>query len=272
MPKNNGKEYERLFVEAINNKRVCQVPQGFRENLDRMYKRLKDDDVIKAGLVDGCQKPDFYVSINGIRKNVSLKTGFATQVGGISLKEFITFMRSKGVSEDTLKTIVLLHFCDGTFNNTGPVRYDVMDFRMKFKGRIKKANKELNHDKSFVKDFVYTVVFKGFYKGNIAADYLYFGSHEFGFCCNFKQICKLIDDKRWAKTENLHIGPIQFRPVARYTGMKVRDDSKRWGVRFYWPGLEGEIRRVGIQYRYHYDGYIPLAERAGEDESNINQA
>lgn len=258
---NTGKLQEAIFVKAINNKSVGEVSPGFKKNLALMFKDFDDNDVIEAGLLRGSQKPDFYISINGDIRNVSLKVGMATEVGSYGLKPFIAYLRSKGISERTLKTIVNLHFCDGTLNNTGKIKYELNEYKSEYEEDIKAANIELNKDESLIKDIVYRIVFKGFYDENIVADYIYFGTEEYGVCCNYRQMDKAISAKRWAHIRNLHIGPIQFRPVARYAHRKVKDDSKRWGMRFFWSGLANEVERISRQFPYQHDGYIPLNER-----------
>ena len=259
--KNRGKKLEINFVKKINGVKYKDLPYGIKENLNKMYKYIDDDDVIKSELVDGAQKPDFYVEINGDRRYISLKTGTASTVGSYGLKNFIAYLRSKGISEKTLKVIVLMHFCDGTLDNTGKKRYCFEDFRRGKDELIEAANEELNKDKEFIKDVVHKVVSKGFYEDNIEANYLYHGTEEQGYCCNFRQICRQIDTKKWKYIRNLHIGPIQFSPSARYVDRAILDDSKRWGMRFFWIGLHIEVERIGSAFRYQHDGYVTVAER-----------
>ncbi|MCQ2798603.1 MAG: hypothetical protein MJ220_01855 [Bacilli bacterium] len=259
--KNDGKKLEINFVNVINGKTYKDLPYGIKGNLKHMYKYLDDGDLIKSELVEGANKADFYIEIKGDRKYISLKTGTATTVGTYGLKNFIAYLRSKGISERTLKIIVYMHFGDGTLDNTGKKRYCFEDFRRGKESLVEAANEELNKSKEFIKDIVHRVVFRGFYEDNVEANYIYHGTEEQGYCCNFRQVCKQIDAKKWSYIRNLHIGPIQFSPVARYADMDVLDDSKRWGVRFFWIGLQNEVERIGRSFRYQYDGYITLAER-----------
>lgn len=264
MKPSDGKKLENKFVEAVNNKKVGELAAGIKENLNHMYKYLNNNDVVSCELVEGSQKPDFVINIKGEKRYISLKTGTAKAVGTYGLKNFIAYLRKEGVSERTLKTIVLFHFADGTLDNTGRNRYDVETFRKGRENLIEAANRELNGNKRLIKDFVYRVIFKGFYDENVAADYIYFGTQDHGHCCNYRQMCKQIEAKKWKYIRNLHIGPIQFSPVARYVDMNVLDDSKRWGVKFFWTNLEVEIERIGSSFRYQYDGYVTLAEREGK--------
>lgn len=268
MSRNNGKELEKVFVLNTNGKKIKDVPVGLRENLEHMFKFLKEDDVIHSELIQGMMKPDFFIEINGVRKNISLKTGVSTELGDTDLKTFITFLRDNGISEDTLKTIVYLHFSDGTLNDTGRTRYDFETFRKLMDQRIIRANIELNRSKELIKKLVYLTVYKGFYEGNIEANYIYFGTHNHGYCCNYRQMCRMIDGKKYAYIHNLHIGPVQFRPLARYTRRAICHEEKRWKVRFFWSGLESEIEKIGRNFKYQHDGYITVEERKQVENKN----
>ena len=75
------------------------------------------------------EKPDLILTLNGEIKFISVKSGRSVSAHEESLTSIIPFLRSLGVNDHILKTIVYFHYGDGTLDGTGLSRFTSNDLR-----------------------------------------------------------------------------------------------------------------------------------------------
>jgi len=248
MQRNNGFKNEKQIVTALDGKKAKQLPNNLKHMIEEMFGFFVAKEKVKAGLIEHFQKADIYIDYNGIRTNVSIKYGRSEGVGEESIKTFIQYLRKWGLSIRGQQTVLLYQFGDGTMDGTGKERLDYARLRVLLQERIKDLNKEINDNKELVKDFVDRCLFKGTEYNKVEADCIYHGDVEYGVTCTRKQIMKHVERRTWDFMENLHIGPIQFRPHARYVGKKIVLEERRWIVSFWWANLAADLDYIAERY------------------------
>ncbi len=248
MHQNPGFVNEQEFVFRLNGKKVGDLSNNLKHIVKEVYGLFNDDEIIKAGFVENYQKPDIYLEFRGIRKYISLKSGNATTVAEENIKLFIQHLRECNISTRSLKTILYYHFGDGTLNGTGKRRMDYNVLRVKLNKAIYELNRELNENKEFVKNFVIRSMFKGTRPDNVEADYIYFGTVEYGVLCSKTQVMKHLDRRSWDYMENPHIGPLQFRPHARYVHTIIKSEKRRCAVDIYRANLYADLTYISSRY------------------------
>lgn len=253
MPTNEGLLRENEMIVALNNKTVKELGNNLRSFMKNLFGVLEDDKTIKCYKVDNSYKTDIVVEYNDCVHFVSMKSGNATIVHNEILANFIDYLRSEGISEETLETIILHHYGDGTTDGTGSRRLNSKEVHEALKERIFKANAELNYDLTLVKRAVNRLMFKGVDEDNIEADALYFGDRDYGIVVNRNQIMKHINRRSFDFYDLLHIGPLLIRPDARYIDKEVADLRKRNRMVAYWPNLQADVRYISKHYDYDYN-------------------
>ena len=248
MHKNIGRLKEDEFVFAIDGKRAEDLSHNLKHILREIFGLFDGKEILKCGLVEKLQKPDFYIEYKGIRKYISLKTGRAQIVGEGDLKAFLEYLRSWHLSVESQKTFLYYHFGDGTMDGSGEKRMEYFELVTKLNKRIILLNEELNRNKDFIKDVVHRLIFKGWGDYNLPADYIYFGDVNYGVVCSETQIFKHIDRRDWAFMDNPHIGPIQFRPHARYINSPIKKEKSRWKIDFWWANLSADLEYIAERY------------------------
>ncbi|MCR5693238.1 MAG: hypothetical protein K6G74_04685 [Bacilli bacterium] len=248
MHKNIGRLKEDEFVYALNNKKAGELSHNMKHILREMFGFFEESDIVKCGLVEHYQKPDFYIEFKGQKKYVSLKSGSSTVVAEEGIKQFLAYLREWNLSVDGQKTLLYYHFGDGTMDGSGEKRMDYRELIHKLAPRIVELNKELNSNKKFVKEFIYRCLFKGTQERNVEADFIYHGDVNYGVVCSKEQIFKHVDRRSWDYMDNLHIGPIQFRPHARYANTEIKREEKRWKVDFWWARLPADLDYIAERY------------------------
>lgn len=247
MHQNPGIKKEEEVVLTLNEKKIKDLKPNFKFLLSEMFDHLEDDKVVQSNLVGGFQKPDFFITYDNQRKFISMKSGQAKIVHQEKLDTFIQFLKDIGVNEYCIEIFLYHHFGDGTMDGTGKERMSYSELQFRMRDQIRKFNKEVNVNKDIVAAVVDRCVFLGSQKDNIPADYLYFGDENYGVMCSRKQVQKHIYRKSWLYMDNLHIGPLQFRPHARLI-QKRENEEGRLKVDAWWAGLDKDVDYIGRRY------------------------
>ncbi|MCQ3034728.1 MAG: hypothetical protein MJ248_00640 [Bacilli bacterium] len=248
MNENIGIYKEDEFINALNNKKFGELNDNLKAMLKRMFVSLQDSNIFHVERIYGFLKPDFFIECRGEVHFVSLKTGSSIGVHQERLKTFIEYLREKGISEETIKTILLYQYGDGTLDGTGERRMPIEEINYRLLEQIKAANLELNSSKDFIYEFIQRAIFVGVIEPKSPADYVYHGDIEHGVICSRKQINKHLKYRTWSYIHGLHIGPLRFRPHARYVGVEIKNPESREKVDFEWIGLQHELSTISDKY------------------------
>ena len=248
MKYNHGEFKETQIVEKLNGNKYKELPLNLQNMVRFIFPSCKEDDVIKCKLITETMKPDFSISIGEEIHYVSMKSGINNILHQEYIKNFINLLRSYGFSDYVLKTVLYFQFGDGTLDGSAEERISYEELRLKLKKPFKKSNEELNANRRAVVELVDRFMFKGSHEEYITADYLYHGSVDYGLIVSRTQFLKHLEVHDWSWCEAIHIGPLLFRPHARYYKTKVKNESYRRRVEFYWPNLLPDMEYIRLHY------------------------
>ena len=248
MTYNKGQLLELKIVELLNGCKFENLPTNLKNLVNFIFPNSQNDAVIKAELIEGTMKPDFSISVSDETHYVSMKSGVNNIVHQEYIKNFIAILREYGFSDTVLRTVLFFQYGDGTYNGTGKERMSYATLRKKLEKAFVIANEELNRNRKAVIELVERFLFKGSHEDYIPADYIYDGDINIGIVVSRSQIMKHIECRDWPFLEALHIGPILFRPHARYYKTKVKKEAYRARVEFYWPNLLNDLSYIKSHY------------------------
>ena len=262
MSLSKGYLHEDEMIEFLNNKKISSLSNNLRKFIIELFGVVDPDKMVYCEYAIEYTKPDFVVTYDGKKKYVSMKSGNAEVVHHEKIETFLSFLRALGVSEETIKTILLHQYGDGTIDGTGKERIPIDELKYNLRFQIEEANKELN-DVDVIKAVTDRVLFQGVNNEVPAADAIYHGTFEYGVTVNKKQIMKYIIKKalRWHYYNSLHIGPFFIRPHARYIGTEIKNPKSRSMIDLHWP-------RLSVDFEYiarNFDSYTPIRHRTYEE-------
>lgn len=249
MSNNYGSQNELNFVYEINSKKLKDIKQNLRYFVQYLFPNAHDEDVIHCYKTEDYIKPDICIEWMDKRAFVSLKYGVSDTVHGESLASFTTFLKGLGVEDEFIKTILLFAYGDGTTDGTGEKRKNGEDIRYELKNEIRILNQKLS-DKGIIKAVVNRLLFEGVNPLAYKAQYIYHGNIEFGYFVSKNQVMKHINCKNWDFMDCPHIGPIVFRPHARYSDKQILNDKFRHELKFTWPNLQQDICYISKRYNF----------------------
>lgn len=247
MPTNHGFLREDEMVHHLNNKKVKELNNNLYHMMQELYGVLDEEEVITCYKTEDFIKPDFVIIYKGETRYVSMKSGRSEIVHSESIKTFILFLRSLGISKETQRTVLYHHYGDGTLDGSGKERYNYDKLRYILSERIAKANEEF-HDIKIIMAVIERCVFLGTKDNAVPIDCLYHGDFEFGTVATKKQIIKHLKRKKWDYIQNLHIGPLMIRPHARYVGTEIKNEKRRQTVECNWINLYSDIDYISKRY------------------------
>lgn len=248
MKYNHGEFKETQIVQKINESKFKDLPINLQNMVRFIFPSCRDDDTIYCKQITETMKPDFSIAIGEEVHYVSMKSGINNIVHQEYIKNFINLLRGYGFSDYVLKTILYFQFGDGTLDGSAEERISYEELRLRLKKPFFKSNDELNANRKAMIELVDRFLFKGSNEEYIMADYLYHGNAEYGLIVSRTQVLKHLEYHDWSWCEAIHIGPILFRPHARYYKTKVKNESYRQRVEFYWPNLLPDMEYI----RQHY--------------------
>lgn len=250
MYNNFGLQNEVELENAINGKRFSELNENLQRILTQLFGRLSEDDVFICKRTDNYIKPDIVISCRGKDCYISVKCNHSKYMHTETIKNFILFLRSLGVSEETQKTLLLYQYGDGTMDGNGERRMNRNQVYDWLGEKIKKVNRELNNRMDLIEKVVDRVMFQGVDLVADSADYIYHGTVDFGIIVSKRQIKSYLKRGDWFFYDNVHIGPIMIRPHARYADRAIVSDERRNHVMCSWANFENDLKFIAKHFAF----------------------
>ena len=194
-------------------------------------------------------KPDFYLHIDGIPKEVyvSVKKGGGNSVHQESLVSFLSFIKSLGATDQILDDIKYFHYGDGTINNTGKIRYTAREFAKNNPEIISRLNNFFAQEK-IQNDCIQRFVFEGNMDDAPEAEYLYHGTAYSGVWASKKEIYDFIAGlKNDENSTSVNIGPLSYQVWNRNLKFSLKIENRREQMQVKWSSLEEALTTITSQ-------------------------
>tara|TARA_Y200000002_G_C22675509_1_gene661875 strand:- start:1831 stop:2613 length:783 start_codon:yes stop_codon:yes gene_type:complete len=124
---NQGFNFEKKIQKDIHNKKICDLSPFYKPLINKMFGyEINNSSIVKCIKKEGIKlekKNDLTFEIGGQRINTSLKHGNQNSIHQEALSTFISFLDNiKKLSKYEINLINKFHWCDGTLDNTGPIK------------------------------------------------------------------------------------------------------------------------------------------------------
>ena len=241
MKPRNGLQKEDIMVATLNDKRVGDLNENLKNMLMKLYGVLDDNEIVKCRKMESFSKPDIIITYKGFSKYVSIKSGMAREVHEEQITTVISFLHRVGISKETIETLLLFQYGDGTTNGLGEKRMRWDDVYRTYEDRIEKANNELNKNKKILLDVMERCLFQGVDAKAPSADAIYHGDVISGVIVTKRQFQRYFLIKDWSHYNSFHIGPVVLRPHSRDVDKKIKNEHLRHRLQFNWPTLKADM-------------------------------
>lgn len=139
---------ELVFINSLDGKRFCEINLLLQELMQTLYPKIKVNDLITAYKYGKYAKTDIVISVRGIKKGISIKTGDKNSVHLEPISKFIQCLKKYNFKET--ESLLRYLYSDGTNNNTGIERISAEEYKKDHQEEIDKINLELDKIKKML--------------------------------------------------------------------------------------------------------------------------
>lgn len=238
--KNHGIRNEYLFIEAINDKKINELPFLLQELIIFLFPYIKEDMIIKCHKNIEYEKGDIVIQIGCRKKYISIKMGYKNSVHCEKVSKFKKFLESLDISEATIREILKYQYGDGTLNGTGKFRKSTLEYKEEHKETISLINKELNND-DIIRKIVNRFIIQWTQWHTNKIDLLVYGTPNDFFFITPKEIHSYILSKKDMESSAIHFSCLTFQPLSRVLNYNKKLEYMRHWIQIKWYNLEDNI-------------------------------
>lgn len=240
MSQARGFQVEKEMAEAINKKKIKDLPQNLKYVIQRIYGKVDENEMVFAERIGDSNKPDIWVEYRGNRKFISIKCGHATEVHTEKVSTITDFLKKCGISEESLHFFLEYSYGDKTEDGTGHFEMPFHEMKKYYAKRAAKFNEEINSNDYLLYKLIDRALFIGSH-GATPAEFIYFGNVKYGEIVSRKEVMRQAMKKKWSFMTNPHFGPLQFKMDFRGPVRNPKYEYKRHMVVFWWANLKQEV-------------------------------
>lgn len=237
-----GYKNEIDFAVAINRKKYCELDENMKKFIKFIFNDIKEDDVLECRRYKMKHKSDVYIKLNGVIKNVSIKSGIRVSVHAEPINDFVKFLKEVKISCNIINYLLLYHYGDFTTNGSGNVRISASELKEKYKREIQIFNKYVNH-KNIIKKVITRCLFEGS-SGKKVADYIYYGYVPNGIYASRNEIINYFCNNRATEIIAPHFSYLIYQNWNRNIIYNPKLESHRYYCQLKWPSIQEDLIKI----------------------------
>lgn len=243
----HGFRNQLVIIEVLNGTQFKKLNNNLRKFIREIYPNIKNTDVIYAKKIKNAKlKPKMQVTVNGLNKYCSIKTGSGNSIHQEKLNTFIIYLKSIDISDDLIEILLKFIYGDGTIDGTGPknARLDEKKIIENLGEDFEKLNKFFfEHRIELAKRFL----IYGAYDGT-PSDMIYYGTEFMGISLAYDKIINYISSLPYKKGK-LYVGPLVVQTWNRNLNGDISKDFKRNSIQVKWPNLDFDLKEIKTKHQ-----------------------
>lgn len=235
----NGYINELYFVNYLNGKKVKNLNIMFLELIEKLFKNINKEDIIKSWKNPFLQKTDIFIKINNEIKRISIKSGIKNSIHVEPISEFIHFLIENKIEKYYIISYLKYHYADGTTNGSGIKRISANEYKKTNQKGIDLLNKRLNN-----KELINKVIERFILKGNNdihLVDALIYGFYNDFIYITKDEIKEIVNNKMNLYSTGVHFGPLSCQPLNRCLNYNPKYEKSRYCIQIKWYSLFDDI-------------------------------
>ena len=237
-----GYQNEVDFANEINGKEYCNLNNNMKKFIKLIFNDIKENDILECKRYKMKCKADVYIKLNGIIKNISIKSGIRVSVHAEPINDFVMFLKEIKISDNIINYLLLYHYGDFTINGSGNVRLPASEIKEKYQREIQIFNKYVNY-KNIIKKVITRCLFNGA-SGEKTADYIYYGYVPNGIYASKDEIINYFCNNRALEIITPHFSYLVYQNWNRNIVYNPKLESHRYYCQFKWPTIEVDLKKI----------------------------
>lgn len=220
-------------------RKVKDLNSEFKELIIKLYKNISLNDIVKARMEYGNKKYDIIISINGVEKIISIKSGISNTIYTEKISDFIIFLLEVGVDNNVIKEYLNYHYGDGTLNGTGKTRLSVFEYQKLNQDKIDYINTKINDENIINKVIDKYILQSSNLKTEV--DAIVYGTEFDFFFITKEEIRKTIINKKDTTSTSIHFGKLHCKPAVRCLNFDKKYERRRHYVVINWYSIFDDV-------------------------------
>lgn len=234
---------ENEMVAYLNNKKISELNNNMKSFIMSIFDNVTLDSLIKAGKIGGQVKPDCFVEIDNVRKNISLKMGSGNSVHQEPLSLFCAFLESNGVSDSSVNTIKLFNYADGTIDGEGVHRVNASQFCLNNPILINECNQEINNNEELMIKLFNRFLFKGVLALNPVVDVAYHGTIDEGLWATREEIIEFLLQEK-TEHKGIFFSNLSYQVWNRCLNYNPKTENRRHTMQVKWSSMVRDVVKI----------------------------
>ena len=234
-PKITGFQNEAKIATALHLKKMKELNPLYQTFIEDLFPNRKPEDIIECHQDYNQKKYDIVITINGIKKYVSIKMGAKNSVHKEGISSFIHFLIENHVKQSAIIEYLKYHYADGTTNGTGKERVSALIYKEQNQEKINAINQEINRP-DLLKKAIDRFVLSGINDGK-TIDAILLGTDNDFIWLKKDDIIEVILTQHNKNSTAVHFGPLIVQPLDRCLNHNPKYEKSRFCVQIKWYNL-----------------------------------
>lgn len=235
----DGFANEHEICKYLNGNKVKFLNPCFRNVIYKLYGEVPENSCIRSKVDFNKKKFDVVISINDIKKRISIKKGINNSVHVEGISSFIHFLIDSGIKKEIIIEYLKYHYADGTTNGTGTARISVTEYKEKNQDKIDDINKAINNP-YILKRAIRRFILQGKNSSILIDGILYGVKNDFLFITG-EEAEKILLSKVDVYSTGVHFGNLYCQPQTRNLNYNPKYEKKRFCVQIKWYSIFDDI-------------------------------
>ncbi len=237
MTKNYGFQNEWDFFNYLNGKKVCELNSSFKEMLASIYENLTDDMTIKCYVDMAKNKEDMWITINSVKKNISIKMGSENTFHTEYIYNFTDFLERQNVPMKIINDILDYHFLKENNVSVSVNANNIIEkitlniYKQKYHKKINNINLYFQNNESLLKKLINRFVIG-------KNDLIIHGTVENFSYITKEEIIRVLLANKIMDSSSVHFSHLYFQAKSR------KDEVMRFFFQIKWYKLEEDINII----------------------------
>ncbi len=236
---------EKAIISYINNTiEFEKFNSNFKLFLTFLFNKKCDGKKFYATHGKKNGKTDVVVTMDGVSKNISVKTGSGNSVHQEPLNTFVSFLSACGASNEIIETLKYFHYGDGTIDGTGLKRYEASVYTKAHPSEMNQLVAFLNR-KDVIEKIAKRVLITGEAVKDQDADVIFHGTISNAKWASAEEIINyLVNNKNTPKGSKVYSSNLTYQVWNRDLKWNPNTENRRHVSQFKWTAVLKDLTNI----------------------------
>ena len=246
----SGFANEATIIDYINSFRTFN---NLNPNMQRFIAFLfrginLDNASMQAARAPRGTKPDLFITINGIRKYISVKKGSGNSVHQEPLSLFERFLQDNNISNQNIMWLKEFHYGDGSIDGNGGQRVKAEIWIANNPNKVRVLNNAFSNE-TLLRNIIMRTIFVGNVPNAPTADCIFHGTINNGLWARRDEIIEYLVSHNTMTNSSIHFSHLNYQVWNRNIGRNPSTENRRHTMQLKWQTVSNDLQAIRNYHR-----------------------